>query len=270
MKKTEVESTDAHFSQAPYPVYPYTAEDEISLVDLAKVLIKQRWWLLGVAVVCFLAAVVYAMTLKPAYRYVSVYKVAEQEPNKPLTSMSGALEMVNNLYWPSNSREYKQTNKVLNIPFTFDISNPEDTTLVIFSSEGSEANVVDIQDLHQRVVNDLDAYQQALVDQRRSQLETQQADIKRSLNTMSENTATTQAEITVSLYDRLASVERQLTALEDASLIELAEQADHASRVGKSLILALGLVLGGMLGLMAAFIAEFVYRVKASLDEDNL
>lgn len=56
------------------PQYPYP-DDEISLVDLWLVLMRRKWWIVGVAAACIGAGLAYALVQKPEQRYLSVVEI---------------------------------------------------------------------------------------------------------------------------------------------------------------------------------------------------
>ena len=261
---------DAQFPQAPYPMYPYTADDEISLVDLAKILVKQRLWFIGVTAIIILAAFVYALTLTPSYRYVSIYQVAEAKPDEALTSLKGTLEVVKNLHVPTFIRHYKRENQVDNLPFDFKANNPESTTLIVMTSEGSVDQLASISALHEFVMKGISDQQTQLVNQRIASLERQLTSAQSQLSEARESRSENAGDIVVSLMNRITTLEIQLEQIKGGQVIQLAKQTERVSRVGKSLILALGIVLGGMLGLISAFMAEFIGRVRKSLVEDSV
>lgn len=66
-------------------------------------------------------------------------------------------------------------------------------------------------------------------------------------------------------------LEDALIELKEGKLIQLSAQDERAKlkKLSGSLILALGIVLGGILGIMAAFFAEFASQVRKSLQEET-
>ena len=261
---------DAQFPQAPYPMYPYTADDEISLVDLAKILVKQRLWFMGVTALIILATFLYALTMTPSYRYVSIYQVAEGEPDEALTNIKGTLEVINNLHVPTFTRNYKLENQVNNLPFKLNANNPESTTLIVMTSEGSADQLPSIASLHEFVMTSISDQQKQLVSLRIASVERQLASTQSQLNEVRDSISQNAAEVAVPLLNRISELENEREQIRAGQVIQLAEKTERASRVGKSLILALGIVLGGILGLISAFMAEFIGRVRKSLVEDSV
>ena len=60
-------------------------------------------------------------------------------------------------------------------------------------------------------------------------------------------------------------LERELENLKEGEVIEYAARGEEQEGTSSMLILVLGIVLGGIAGVMAAFFAEFVFRVRESL-----
>lgn len=269
MNQSNKSHQDAQFPQPSYPMYPYIAENEISLVDLAKILIKQRIWFIGVTAIIVLAAFVYAMTLTPLYRYVSVYQVAEQDANQPLSNIKGTLEIVDNLYLSKFIREFKKEQSIDTFPFDFNISSPENTSLILMNSDGSQEDSAQISNLHQYIATSIDKRQLNEIKQKQAQIKAQLESSNLALIEIKNSTSTNAGEIAVNLMNRISTLELQLAQLQEGKLIQLAEQTERSSRVGKSTIIILGAVLGIVLGLLSAFLSEFFIRVQKSMVKDN-
>ena len=211
-------------------------DDEISLVDLAKILIRRRWWLIGTAGVVVLLALAFALLTHgdPEYQYTSIYQQAEAEPGRPLTSSASVIQQMESLDWPNYQRRYKEENKVEALPFDLEINNPDNTTLVTLNSTATAQNRDQVLNLHETLLG--------------SVIERQQEALER------ENYA-----------DRLFELERELENLKEGEVIEYAARGEEQEGTSSMLILVLGIVLGGIAGVMAAFFAEFVFRVRESL-----
>lgn len=76
------------------------------------------------------------------------------------------------------------------------------------------------------------------------------------MNVARDFTSQNVADEAVTLLKRISDLENEREQIIAGQVIQLAEQTERASRVDKSLILTLGIVLGGMVGLISAFMAE--------------
>ncbi|MED5295119.1 MAG: Wzz/FepE/Etk N-terminal domain-containing protein, partial [Pseudomonadota bacterium] len=74
MTNTPTQPPEHYFPRPP-------ADDEISLVDIALILVR-RWKMMAVIfLVVVLAALAFALSKTDTYRYVSIYNVAERQPH---------------------------------------------------------------------------------------------------------------------------------------------------------------------------------------------
>lgn len=251
---------------AQFHSYP---DDEISLVDLAKILIKRRWTLLITAAVIVLVALIFALLREPNYTYTSIYKIAETERGKALESPESLIEQAQNLYWPNVSRAYQAENNLKSMPFKLAVNNPKDTLLILLSSEASEASQAKIEALHQQVIEALQQQQQQAVKTTVERLQRQTETTQKLLDQAEQSDSDKAADMIASYTERLFALEDRKQSLQEGQVLQVAAVGERAKGIGKSLILALGIVLGGIFGIMAAFFAEFAARVRQSLQEDQ-
>ncbi|MBE0506134.1 MAG: lipopolysaccharide biosynthesis protein [Marinospirillum sp.] len=256
-----MQQRDAQFH--PYP------DDEISLVDLAKILIKRRWTLLVTATVVVIMALVFALLREPNYTYTSIYKIAEIERGEALEAVQSLIEQAQNLYWPNVSRAYQIDNNLKSMPFKLAVNNPKDTLLILLSSEASEISQAKIEDLHQQVIEALQQQQQQAVKTTVERLQRQTETTQKLLDQAAQSESEKATDMIAGYTERLFALEDRLQSLQPGQVLQVAAAGERAKSVGKSLILALGIVLGGILGIMAAFFAEFAARVRQSLKEDQ-
>ena len=263
---------DAQFQQHPH------YDDEISLVDLAKTLIKRRWWVIGTGFVVIALALVYALANRtgPAYSYISIYELAKKTPEENLETTSSVLEKINSMHWPSYRRDYMQANNLTStgeLPFTFALNNPKDTNLIIFTTIALEENKELSKQLHQNLLEKVMADQNTVFHYEKNKLTKQIAATKQQLDQLKNTSGSKQQQeqIIANQTQRLFELEDKLNDLQEGKLIQLSAQDERAKlkKLSGSLVLALGIVLGGILGIMAAFFAEFAAQVRQSLKEEN-
>lgn len=259
-------SKAAHYPDAHF--HPY-ADDEISLVDLAKILIRRRWWVIGVAGVIFALALALAMVKKPAYEWVSVYQVAELKPGEAILEPAAVIQLINTIHWPAVRRQYLEEHDIEQMPFEVSVQNPSGTLIVTLRTDAPLEEQPVITAVHQSILEAVLEYQEQDYVRRIETLVRQIETTGTALTELESRATSDDANRLARLNDRLYELEDRQNALRPASVIQLSAQGERAGRVGGSLILALGLVLGGILGIMAAFFAEFGARVRQSLKEDQ-
>ena len=264
---------DAQFQQHQH------YDDEISLVDLAKTLIKRRWWVIGTGFVVIALALAYALanrTGPAAYNYISIYELAEKNSAVKLENTSSVLEKINSMHWPSYRRNYMQEKGLKDfgeLPFTFEVTNPTGTNLILLKSVVLETEKDEAKQLHQALLNEVIADQDAAFKRETTKLTKQITLIKSLLEDLAKNSnqSTAQEQQIATQTQKLFELEDALIELKEGKLIQLSAQDERAKlkKLSGSLILALGIVLGGILGIMAAFFAEFAAQVRQSLKEEN-
>jgi len=161
---------------AQFQHYP---DDEISLIDLAKILIKRRWWVLGTGSIILLLAFTFALLNRSEgkmYEYTSIYQQAEKSPGSTLVSTSSLLQQVKTLHWPNYRRQYMQEQQIENpdeLPFDFEIDTPANTTLVTLTSEALEEDKPEVDVLHEAMVKNINDHQQTAIKRETEKLEKQ-------------------------------------------------------------------------------------------------
>lgn len=251
----------------PSPQYTHY-DDEISLVDLAKILIR-RWKTMAIIfIVVVLAALAYALLTPRTYHYTSLYGVAEQGPNNPLEDPAALVAKAKSLYIGPETRELLDSLKIENLPFDTKIENPEETLLVSLTSQASEANIDMVTQLHEGVLARLKESQQAMVKRREEALERQLQSAKDALEAARQSESLGAAEVVAGIMGRIAGLEASLLELQEGEISQTAVQSLEPTGISRVLVLALGIVLGGMLAVLGAFFMQFAGLVSNSLKDD--
>ena len=257
---------DARFSQ-PVPPYPYQ-NDETSLVDIAKTLIKRRRLMALVFVLTVAAAAVVAFMLPQKHEYTTIYTIAQADTENPLESGTGLQTKVNSLYIPAVVREFLSRHQLEAVPFALKISNPRDSGLITITSQTTENIEPLVQELHGAIAERLKAEQDANI-HRRTDLLQQQIDAARAQIDLVKNTELAKAgELIASYTSQINELQAQVNSFQQGSISAIANQSLQAKGTSKKLVLALGLMLGAMLALMAVFVREFISQLCTSLQEE--
>ncbi|MBE0505959.1 MAG: hypothetical protein IBX50_04455 [Marinospirillum sp.] len=255
MKKIEQNQPSTHVNEyrdAGFYRYP---DDEISLVDLAKILVHRRWWFFSV----FLLTVAIAVGLawmkatsggavvkdKGLVAFTSFVALGYKSPNhfiEPMASVEAQLLHIHRPLLIEQHPEFAGYRVRVNYSERRNLNQDEGSNLISIITLAPKAARDQVQDFHRQLLNPL--------------LETHQELFEALIQQLAQSKTThTGAQF---LPTRLAA------------LAVPAEPAKPKSTLKPSLILALGAVLGGILGIMAAFFAEFVCRVRQSLNEEKV
>lgn len=244
-------------------------DDEISLVDLAVILIR-RWKAMAVIFVVVVAlAVVFALMQTARYQYTSLYSVAEYTnangQRVGIESPASIVAKTQNLYLGPETRKLLEDNDLESLPFKVEASNPSNTLLVQLSSDATQDNQKLVATLHQNVIDRLKEDQAELVAQRKASLERQLASAKQALESAQQSSSPSAAELIATYYSRVSDLEGQLNELREGEITQHAVQSLEPTGSNKKLIVILGVMLGGMLAMMGAFVMHFSGMVCRSL-----
>ncbi|MAX32697.1 MAG: lipopolysaccharide biosynthesis protein [Halomonadaceae bacterium] len=250
-------------------------DDEISLVDLAAILVR-RWKAMAIIfAVVVLAGFAYVLTMTPTYSYVSVYEVAEQAPggegnaDRALESANTVIAKAESLYVAHATRELLKQSGLESLPFEVNLSTPEDTQLVKITSQASEASSALVEKMHSALLNSISSNQQALVDRQRESLENRLESLQESLEAAEQSASPSAADLLASYTEQIAMTKDRLGLLKNGRIAQTAQQSLEKTGTSRTLIMALAVVLGGMLSVMGVFLLQFVGLVCSSLKEQE-
>ncbi|WP_280540216.1 Wzz/FepE/Etk N-terminal domain-containing protein [Chromohalobacter sp. 11-W] len=252
----------AQQNQNPTPERRYEHDDEISLVDLAVILIR-RWKAMAVIFVVVVAlAVVFALMQAARYQYTSLYSVAEYTNSNgqrvAIESPASVVAKTENLYLGPETRKLLEEKGLQSLPFKVEASNPSNTLLLQLSSDATQNNQKLVATLHQHVIDRLQEDQAELVESRKASLERQLDSAKQALESARQSSSPSAAELIATYYSRVSDLEGQLNELREGEITQHAVQSLEPTGSNKKLIIALGTVLGGMLAIMGAFLMQFI------------
>lgn len=252
----------------PYEPQRYSQSDEISLVDLAKILVKRWKAMVLVFLVVVLGALAYVLLTERSYEYVSIYQVAEEEPGSGLETPNSLLAKVNNLYVGAETRKLRETAGLESLPFEVAVTNPNDTLLIRLGSEASEGDHELVTQMHEALLARMAEEQRERLESHQAALEQQLQSTESVLEVAEQSNSVNAGELIASYTARLADIQQNLTQLSGGEVVQVAVRSLEPAGIGRSLIMVLAIVLGGMLAVIAAFFSQFVVLVRDSLLED--
>lgn len=153
--------------------FPRQYDDEISLIDLGKVLYKRFWVIVLVGAVCTAAALAYAMMQKPAYTFRSVLEVGvmpattPEGEERPIENSESLLARVTNSSIPRAMQAYtlQQTSKLseeeaataqISLP-QIDAKTPENSRLLVLTNTllNDFEEIERAEEVHQLILDDV-------------------------------------------------------------------------------------------------------------------
>jgi hypothetical protein len=302
--------------------------DEISLVDLAKVLWNRRWWMVSIAVATVVLALLFALTKEHEYRYTTTLRIGEVNIDKRVSNVEEVRETLERQLLPSLRRSFTDRHGLQRLPFDLAIEAGQAGGLVALVSESVVENEGLVRAFHSELASMLVARHSEMLDVISSQTERRLKHLYtrlefheqrlEELNLLASAVAALDLEESAalgagrdprperraqggelsgrvvssgqdptltSLMSRLQvsdlmnqyetsrsglmreieNSELQRNWITPTHVVAKALRSESPVGTGRSLILALGLVLGAMLGLFGAFLAEFGAQVRESL-----
>lgn len=240
-----------------------STSDEVSLVDIAVVLIK-RWKLMLAIFLLTMVAIVAFVLLRPAnYVYTSLYSVAETADEQGdfigLETPEIILIQMDNVILPAQIRAYVGDHDLQSLPFTVKAEHLEDTKLISLSTEAGEHQAENIEALHRQVLNAIATEQADLVERKRASLERRLSVIQKTINF---------AGVDIDEHPELISrIVGELAALHRGEIKQVAAPSMQPDDISAKLLLILGTLLAVGLAVMGVFFCHFCMAVRQRLDQ---
>lgn len=241
-----------------------TADDEVSLVDLASTFLKRRRIFYVVFLVTLMAGILYAVLIPEKYDYVSLVHLAEKDAGNFIEKPATVIATLENRWLPEIETAYLAEHGEP-IPFDVIFSNPENTGLVRIVSEAMPASADDVKRIHGQLIEKIEQTQSVAVSTLKSNLERQLESLTLTIDRL-EGSQDVGVAIADAVNKRL-SLEVLLHSIQPAELLVLNRQMVERKGPARSLIVVLAAMLGLMGGIFLSFFAEFVSLVRANLSE---
>ncbi|MEQ9544790.1 MAG: Wzz/FepE/Etk N-terminal domain-containing protein [Marinobacter sp.] len=240
-------------------------DNEISLVDLATILIRRRLIFYAVFVVITLGGLAYALLAEETYRFTSLLQVAEKNSEKFIEEPLTTIATLENRWLPAQEALFREeANKKL--PFGVSFSNPEETGLIRLVSEAGLDDKMAVENIHQNLIENVQERQRALLAKEKNSIQSRLKSVEQAIETLKggQDTGTAIAEA----FERKVELEGDLQALKEVEVLAASRQSADRTGPNRVLILALALTLAGILGIIAAFLAQFGSLVRSALDSE--
>lgn len=138
--------------EMPRQQYPYT-DDEISLVDIARVLLRRKFWIIGTFIVCVLGALAFAMTKDRQYTYTTSILIGEFGLDKYVATPQAVKSSLENRIEPVVARRFVDKRDIETIPFGVTVSADEGNNFVNLKSEAPDGMASLVSDYHRAMAD---------------------------------------------------------------------------------------------------------------------
>lgn len=226
------------------PMNHHYNDDEISLVDLAKIIVKRRWWFFGTLSLGLLLTIAAAYVQKPqptaaptTWEYSTLVAIGYKSPRDLLEPAVSVQTQITEAYLPLARRQAPEFANM-----NVSVSTERDSNLLVLTTRYRADQQALVQSFHEQLVAPLVQRHSELIDMLR-----EEAREGTSLNSGQQLLTTTVPALAVAKPSSSTGGQRSTT-----------------------LMFLAGVILSGMFAFIVPFGVEFVARVRESLKEDKI
>ena len=201
---------------------PYAAEhdDEISLIDLWIVLVRRKWVIAGVLLLCILLGLGWVLLKPPTYQYESAIQIGQVITDgslQPIAPVESVLATIQETYIPLARSRLLSADEVGG--FKLDARSPSGSELIVMSGEGAPAQQHKYLQLLQSVIEQVRASQLSRFEAAREAVERERGSAESQLEQLKAEASLSQEQLkrlddwTQTLGRRLQSARSDLQAL---------------------------------------------------------
>ena len=277
------------FDLIPQPgtgLQQYYQEDEISLIDLWRILAGRKWLIFSILLACLVAGAVMTAVIHPLYESRAVISIGQ-------ISDVGQLEMPKNLVERLREayRVGDKTEGPINPPFVSDVSMAKDGAgnIVVIKAQARtpeqarrflEQVTAKLMKEHQQRYADIRQQLQSRLSallRQQDNIHRETIDVDNRILALGDTNATLAATLTLqkaNLLGQLPDVEDRINKLQlnlssvqstPTTLIRQPTLPDRAVKPKPLLYMTLATILGLIAGVFCAFTAEFLAKARAQL-----
>lgn len=262
-------------SQQLKPVYIHEAfathDDEISLVDLALVLVRRKTIILAILSLFIVAGIALALTSEKKYDYRSSIEIGAQMIDGNMKSIeppSSLLAKVDYSFIPKTLYQYQQQNPEDEKAYEITASNPKGSSVITLNMSATEDQSELVHGFIKSITQDILLEHDELFNTIKETLELQLTQATNRLNSMSNSTENLAEKN--SLQDKIDSYLSQLANLRATKIISQPMKSQKPSGTSRKLIVVVAAFAGLFIGIFAAFFVEFAGKVREKKAELNL
>ena len=249
------------------PVYiheaSYSADDEISMIDLAMVLVRRKRMIAVITTFIIALGVIAAFLVPKSYTFSTSIEIGSQIINgaiKPFESPETLLAKIQHVFIPQALNEQRQTNPEDVTKYKITASIPKSSVIIVLEVKGTEDKADLLKSLLQSIT------QQAIFDHSRiydsvgkniaSRLKQTTTELEMLKKTDDNETEVATQQNLIELYSS------QLANLRETREILPAMKSIEPTGTSRKLIVIVAAFAGIFLGVFSAFFAEFVAKVR--------
>lgn len=241
------------------------SDDEISLVDLAAVIVRRRRYFYIIFVSIFGIGLVWALSAATQYQYVSLFQTAQLSSSEYLEPPATTISIIKSQWLPEAKANYHDAHgRSLRIGVT--LSNPEGTGLVRLETEATTDLKGEVASLHQFLLESVQESLQAKIKRKKASIEQSLAANQRVIEQLM--AAENGGNALAAAYGRQSSLQGKLDSLTDTSSLTVARASSEPIGPKRIPIVMISILLGLTGGVFGVFMAEFFGRVRRAVTEE--
>lgn len=244
----------------------YAYRDEVSLVDLATILVRRIWLFVVLFLVFVLSGVVFAIVQDEQYGYVSLYQIAEKSADEPIEQPAKSIAVLQSQKLPELEAAYK-TERGVRVPFGVSFANPENTNLVRVFSEAARDRAAEVKAAHEELLGYLKQRHDKQIAVARQSVEARLESVNQTLDALKQAPEAGQAMAEV--MQKQIELAEELDLLSSGELMVVARESVERVAPNRKLIVVLATVVGFIFAFVAVFFAEFASLVRKALREQK-
>ncbi|CAH1043952.1 Wzz/FepE/Etk N-terminal domain-containing protein [Halomonas sp. TD01] len=242
--------------------------ENITLVDFVVLLLRQ-WKVMFSCIVIVLLITVLVIFLKPVkYEFTTMYSVASYETvegvKRGLETPEEVIAKVNNVFLEQQQRNMLSDSSVLELPFEVSVNNPRNTLLLRVTSLSEDEHQPLIERFHDGLVQAIENDQSNLVNTLKNNLQYQFEAYSEALEAARTSSSETAGELEAAYFEKVFLLERRIDSINEGDASQLAVRGLEPVGLGRSFIMAVGLLLAFLFAPIAAVMSIFVKKVRVA------
>ena len=126
-------------------------DDEIDLVDIARVLLRRKWWIIGTFLVFTLGAVMYGLQQERVYSYTTSIQLGEFGPDETVESAGQTTSAIQDRILLGAKRAFLEERDLESMPFDVTVNAPDAGSFVNLVSEAPLERKSLVADFQKRI-----------------------------------------------------------------------------------------------------------------------
>ncbi|WP_083006197.1 lipopolysaccharide biosynthesis protein [Halomonas sp. GT] len=241
---------------------------DITLVDFV-VLLLQQWRVMLSCIMIVLITTVLIAILKPVkYGFTTMYSVASYETvegvKRGLETPEEVIAKVNNVFLEQQRRNMLSDSNVSELPFEVNVNNPRNTLLLRVTSVSEEKFQPLIERFHDGLVQAIENDQRNSVNMLKNNLQYQFEAYSEALEAARTSNSETAGELEAAYFEKVFLLERRIDSINEGEASQLAVRSLEPVGLGRSFIVAVGLLLALLFAPIAAVMSIFAKKVRVA------